>query len=102
MIASQHLIEHHGTPILIAAWIYNAARLFRSHIANGSAYRNGLTNTRTRLQRTSNTKVSNHQAMIFLVNKNIFGFDVTMNHGTLARMGIVQSLGELMKVVNGL
>src|SRR5581483_3416404 len=50
MIAREHLVEHDGAAVLIAARINNSAGLLGSHISHGSTHRYRLAHERPRLQ----------------------------------------------------
>src|SRR5690242_11823636 len=100
MIASQHLIEYNRTAKLIATGIDDTGCLFWSHVADSAAYCDGLTYARSRLQRAGNTKIGNDQTMVFLVDQNIFRLDIAMDNGAWARVGIIQRLRELVKMMN--
>src|SRR5205085_12441772 len=100
MIAGEQLLEYHRTAELVTAVINYPTGLLWRHIAHRSAHRNRLANTRPRLQRTRNPKVREDQAMIFLVNQNIFRFDIAMNDRAWACMGVVKRVCQLMKIMD--
>ena len=102
MVAGEHLVQHHRAAKLVTAWINHPAGLLRGHVADRAAHRNRLAYTRTRLQRTRDSKIGNDQARIFLVNQYIFRFDITMNDRAWTRMCVVKCAGQLMKIVQRL
>src|SRR5579875_50850 len=100
MVASKHFIQYHSTAKLVAARVHDTTRLFRSHITHGTAHRNRLADTRTRLQGACNAEISDHQAMILLVDQNIFRLDIAVNNRARAGMRVVEGAGQLVEVAN--
>src|SRR5712691_3297353 len=101
MIACEHLIEHHSAPVLVAAWINNAAALLGSHIANRAAYRDGSAKERTGFQSACDPEIGNYQPMIFLMDQDVLRFDVPMDHRASSGMGVRKRMSELTKVMAG-
>ena len=100
MIACQHLVQHDRAAILIAAWIDNAACLFRRHVAHRPAHGNRLSYPRARLQGAGNTKIRDHQAIIFWMNQDVLRFYIAVDDRTRPRVRVVESVDKLVKVIH--
>src|SRR5437588_9522052 len=97
MVAGQHLVQYHRAAELVTAGVYHAACLLWCHIAYRTAHGNRFADPDPRFQGPRNAKIGDYQAVVLLMDQNIFRFDITMNDRARACMGIVERAHQLME-----